>query len=170
MYWFSASSLQVRLVRGPAHTCETAAAINARLLPEMMQKRGRISKLPGMSLEFAIRIRQHAISVRKSVGHSWPASTGASAPLYASRLLSPLTTHTLRFERWPEDSRNTHERLPAKQSSFSRLASQRLPCVPTTALFLRPKARCLGAIYVCEPGYSLYRLYMHFSFKSNSFT
>lgn len=91
MYWFCVSSLQVRLVRGPARTCETAAAIDARLLPEMMQKRGRISEfpshLPSMLLELANRIRQRAVSMSKSVGLSWPASTSASAPLYASRLL-----------------------------------------------------------------------------------
>jgi hypothetical protein len=87
MYWFSASSLQVRLVRGPASTCETAAAINARLQPEMMQKRGGIAKLPGMPLGL-VKSHKAACHIREeTVGHSRPASTGASALLYASRLL-----------------------------------------------------------------------------------
>lgn len=90
MHWFSDSSLQVRRVRGPARTCETAAAIDARLLPEMMQKRGTMSKLPGVLLEPANRIRQRAISMRKSVGRSWPASTAHQLPFMRHASFSPL--------------------------------------------------------------------------------
>ncbi|UKZ65708.1 uncharacterized protein TrAtP1_006902 [Trichoderma atroviride] len=136
-YWFSASSLQVRLVRGPAHTCETAAAINARLLPEMMQKRGRISNT--WHVIGICKSHKTACHIREEIRWALMASINSriGSPLCVTPPFLSLPICTLRLERWPEDSHNTHERLPAKQSSFS-LASQRLPCVPT-ALFCSPR-------------------------------